>query len=127
MTDRVRAPVRGHLPTVTVWHNPRCSKSRTAVELLRAKAKVEIRRYLEDAPTADELRALLAQLGRPAIDLARHKDAAFHAAGLSRDSAQEALIAAMAANPALIERPIALYNGRAVIGRPPEDCLSLLP
>ena len=114
------------IPQITVWHNPHCSKSRTAIELLKVRAQVTERRYLTDPPSLDELRAVLAQLGRPAIELVRTKESAFRAAGLSKDSPDEALLAAMAAHPELIERPIAIRGTRAILGRPPEDTLALL-
>ena len=114
------------IPQITVWHNPRCSKSRTAIELLKVRAQVTERRYLTDPPNLDELRTVLAQLGRPAIEMVRSKESAFREAGLSKDSSEETLLAAMAAHPELIERPIAIRGTRAIIGRPPESTLALL-
>lgn len=114
------------IPQITVWHNPRCSKSRTAIELLKVRAQVTERRYLTDPPSLDELRTVLAQLGRPAIEMVRTKESAFRAAGLSKDSSEEDLLAAMAAHPELIERPIAIRGTRAILGRPPESTLALL-
>ncbi|MHA6325553.1 arsenate reductase (glutaredoxin) [Roseivivax sp. CAU 1753] len=112
---------------LTLWHNPRCSKSRQALALLQARgADVTVRRYLEDSPDAEELHATLARLGLPAIAMMRTGDAAFRAAGLTADSAPTALIAAMCATPGLIERPILIAGNRAVIGRPPERVLDLL-
>ncbi|MWD29423.1 arsenate reductase (glutaredoxin) [Aquicoccus sp. SCR17] len=110
-----------------IWHNPRCSKSRQTLALLEEKGHApEIRRYLEDAPSEAEIREALAQLGRPAIEMMRPKEAAFREAGLAKDSPEEALIAAMAAHPILIERPILFANGRAALGRPPEAVLDIL-
>ncbi|WP_343503431.1 arsenate reductase (glutaredoxin) [Alloyangia pacifica] len=110
-----------------LWHNPRCSKSREALALLQAKGiEPEVRRYLEDAPSFDELKAAQAALGVPAIEMVRTKEAEFKAAGLSRDSDDETLLRAMAETPKLIERPVAFASGRAVIGRPPERVLELL-
>lgn len=112
---------------ITYWHNPRCSKSREGLKLLQdAGVGPEIRRYLEDAPDAAELRALRDMLDVPVIEMMRVKEPAFKAAGLSRDSDAEALIAAMVQEPRLIERPVAIRDGRAVIGRPPERVLSLV-
>lgn len=110
-----------------LWHNPRCSKSREALALLQAKGiEPEVRRYLEDAPSVDELKAAQAALGVPAIEMVRIKETEFKAAGLSRDSDDETLLRAMAGTPKLIERPVAFASGRAVIGRPPERVLELL-
>lgn len=110
-----------------IWHNPRCTKSRQTLALLEEKGHApEIRRYLEDAPTEPELRDALAKLGRPAIELVRTKEAAFKEAGLAKDSPEDALIAAMAANPKLIERPVVFAGSRAALGRPPEAVLEIL-
>ncbi|MFD1341361.1 arsenate reductase (glutaredoxin) [Litorisediminicola beolgyonensis] len=112
---------------LTLWHNPRCSKSRAALALLEARgAKVTFRRYLEDAPDRQEIEAALAALDVPAADLLRFGEAEAKARGLTRDSAPEALIAAMAEVPKLIERPVLFAGSRAVIGRPPERVLTLL-
>lgn len=112
---------------ITYWHNPRCSKSRQGLSLLQERgAEVEVRRYLEDAPSVAELRAVLAQLGSTPIEMMRPGEARFKELGLTRDSDPETLIAAMAARPILIERPIAIAGNRAVIGRPPEALLTLL-
>jgi arsenate reductase len=89
-------------------------------------AEVSVRRYLEDAPTEAELRDVLAQLNVAPIEMKRAGEARFKALGLTRDSDPETLIAAMAENPILIERPIGVTGDRAVIGRPPETLLSLL-
>ena len=111
---------------ITFWHNPRCSKSRQALALLEGKAGIALRRYLEDAPDEAELRRVHALLGRPVIDMVRRGEPEFKAAGLSPDASDDALFAAMAAHPKLIERPVAVSADRAVIGRPPEAVLDLL-
>lgn len=110
-----------------LWHNPRCSKSREALSLLQARGEdVILRRYLDDPPTLDELRGLLARLKCPILEMVRTKEAAFKEAGLTKDSSQEDLLTAMAANPKLIERPILITDTKAVIGRPPEKVLDLI-
>ncbi|WP_020042984.1 arsenate reductase (glutaredoxin) [Salipiger mucosus] len=110
-----------------LWHNPRCSKSRQALALLEeAGVTPQIRRYLEDAPTLDELRAAQAALGLPAIEIMRPKEAAFREMGLSKDADDETLLRAMAEQPKLIERPVAFAGDRAVIGRPPQRVRDLL-
>jgi arsenate reductase len=112
---------------ITYWHNPRCSKSRQGLALLEERgAAVTVRRYLEDAPSVAELRAVLVRLGLDPIGMMRTGEARFRELGLSRESEPETLIAAMAGNPILIERPIAIVGTRAVIGRPPEALLTLL-
>ena len=110
-----------------LWHNPRCSKSRAALALLQeAGVAVEVRRYLDDPPSLDELRAAQTKLGLPAIAMTRRCEPEFEAAGLTPEAEDEALLAAMAAHPKLIERPIAFHDGRAVIGRPPERVRDIL-
>ncbi|MFG6498255.1 arsenate reductase (glutaredoxin) [Sulfitobacter sp. 1A13191] len=112
---------------ITLWHNPRCSKSRQTLALIEAAGvEVTLRRYLEDAPTRDEVIAARDALGLPAIKMMRTGEKLFKELGLTKDSPEEALIDAMAAHPILIERPIAFSTGRAVIGRPPEAVQALL-
>ncbi|WP_095590513.1 arsenate reductase (glutaredoxin) [Actibacterium ureilyticum] len=112
---------------ITIWHNPRCSKSRQTLALIEERGgTITIRKYLDDAPSADEIRETLALLGMPAIQMMRPKEALFAELGLSRDDTDDTLIAAMAAHPKLIERPIVFANGRAAMGRPPEAVLQIL-
>jgi arsenate reductase len=112
---------------ITYWHNPRCSKSRAGLALLEVRgAEASVRRYLEDAPTEAELRDVLARLDVAPIGMMRPGEARFKDLGLTRDSDPETLIAAMAENPILIERPIGVTEVSAAIGRPPENLLSLL-
>ncbi len=111
----------------TIWHHPRCSKSRQTLALIEDRgAPLTIRLYLQDAPTEDELRAARDVLGLRAIDMIRTNEAQFKALNLARTDADDTLIAAMAAHPILIERPIVFANGRAAIGRPPEAVLDIL-
>lgn len=111
----------------TIWHNPRCSKSRQTLALLEERGvQPTVRRYLEDAPSATEIKAALAMLGLKAIDLMRTKEAAFKEQGLSADMSEDVLIAAMAREPKLIERPVVFTGTRARLGRPPEAVLDLL-
>lgn len=111
-----------------LYHNPRCSKSRGALELLQERGiHPRIVAYLETPPTADELRTLLRLLGLPARELLRTGEEEYAALGLADPSiSDEAVIAAMAMHPKLIERPIFVHGGKAVIGRPPEQVLTLL-
>ena len=112
---------------ITFWHNPRCSKSRAALALLQeAGAPLTLRRYLDDAPDLAEVQRVHALLGGKVIDMMRPDEARFKELGLGRDTGEDMLLAAMAENPILIERPIAIAGTRAVIGRPPERVLELL-
>ncbi|WP_272006789.1 arsenate reductase (glutaredoxin) [Roseovarius sp. ZX-A-9] len=112
---------------ITYWHNPRCSKSRAGLALLQERgAQVTVRRYLEDAPSEAELRAVHALLKRPVAKMMRPGETIFRELGLSLSDPENALFAAMTANPKLIERPIGITNDAAVIGRPPEALLGLL-
>ena len=111
---------------ITIWHNPRCSKSRETLALLTDKGITpEVRLYLNDVPTANELRSALATLGLAAGELVRRKEALFKDLDLASAN-DDQLIDAMVANPKLIERPIVFANGRAALGRPPENVLSIL-
>lgn len=114
---------------LVLWHNPRCSKSRDALALLRARGvEPTVREYLHDPPDAAELTRVLGLLGLTARDLMRTGEAVHRELGLdAADVDDEARIRAMAANPILIERPVAIAAERAVIGRPPERVLELAP
>lgn len=115
--------------TIEIYHNPRCSKSRATLELLHEKGiEPEIREYLKQVPTADELKAVLAKLGFAPRDLLRTKEAEYKEAGLDNPNLDDdAVIAAMIAYPKLIERPIVINGDKARIGRPPEQVLEILP
>lgn len=114
--------------TVTIYHNPRCSKSRQTLQLLRDNGvEPEIVEYLNAPPSAAEMKKILAMLGMAPRDLMRKKEEPYKARGLADDShSTEALIDAMLADPILIERPIVVSGGKAAIGRPPETVLELL-
>ncbi len=111
-----------------LYHNPRCSKSRGALELLRERGiEPRVIAYLDTPPDAAELRELLRLLGLPARDLLRTGEDEYAALGLADESLPEAtLIDAMVRHPRLIERPVFVHRGHAVIGRPPERVLELL-
>lgn len=115
---------------LTIFHNPRCSKSRKTLELIRdAGIEPDIRLYLEDAPTTEEIVALAGRLGEPVANLLRRGEAEFKAARDLPDLADDVALAAwVAAHPIVLERPIVLDDdsGRAVVGRPPENVRVLL-
>ena len=111
---------------VTIWHNPRCSKSRQTLALIEERGIAPtVRRYLDDAPSEAEIRATLAALGLKPIEAMRTKEKEFKEMGLSRDSDDDTLIRAMAEAPKLIERPIVFAGGKARLGRPPEQVLEI--
>ncbi|MDF3932802.1 arsenate reductase (glutaredoxin) [Pseudomonas citronellolis] len=114
---------------LTLFHNPRCSKSRGALELLEARGLAPtVVRYLETPPSAAELQALLGKLGIGARQLLRTGEDEYKALGLDDAQLSDAqLIDAMVAHPKLIERPILVVGDKAVIGRPPEKMLEILP
>ncbi|MGE4406844.1 arsenate reductase (glutaredoxin) [Pseudomonas sp.] len=112
-----------------LYHNPRCSKSRGALELLEARGlKPEIVRYLETPPSAAELKALLDKLGLAPRQLLRSGEDEYQSLGLADPAlSDEQLIDAMAGHPRLIERPILIVGDKAIVGRPPEKVLEILP
>ncbi|CRI55828.1 MULTISPECIES: arsenate reductase (glutaredoxin) [Pseudomonas] len=114
---------------LTLYHNPRCSKSRGALELLEARGLAPtIVRYLETPPDAATLEQLLAKLGIGARQLLRTGEDEYKALDLANPALSDAqLIKAMVEHPKLIERPILVAGDKAVIGRPPEKVLEILP
>lgn len=111
----------------TIWHNPRCSKSRQTLQLLKDKGfNPVIVDYVNEAPAKTEIEDVLELLGMNAVDLMRTNDARFKEAGLAKTDPAETLVDAMVAQPILIERPVVLHNGRAALGRPPESVLDIL-
>ena len=112
----------------TLYHNPRCSKSREALALLQANGcEPDIVLYIDTPPTAKQLKALVATLGITARQLIRKTEDAYKELNLADEKLSEAaLIKAMATNPKLIERPIFINNGKAIVGRPPENVLAIL-
>ena len=109
----------------TIWHNPRCSKSRQTLALLEENGhSPTIRLYLKDTPTKAEIEAVLAQLGLSPSDLLRKGEKLYKELQLS-DASEDQILASMVEHPVLIERPIVFHNRRAAIGRPPEQVLAL--
>ena len=111
---------------VTIYHNPRCSKSRETLKLIEDKGIApRVVEYLKTPPSAAELAAILAALGKKPAEIVRKKEAA--EAGIDPAALDDAaLIAAMVANPAIIERPIVVNGAKAALGRPPESVLAIL-
>jgi arsenate reductase len=114
--------------TVTIYHNPRCSKSRETLQLLKNRGiEPEIVEYLKTPPSAQELEEILQKLGMEPRDLMRKKEAVYEESGLDNPALdRKSLIDSMVKHPILIERPIVLANGKAAIGRPPEAVLPIL-
>jgi arsenate reductase len=114
---------------LTLYHNPRCSKSRGALELLEARGVTpNVVRYLETPLNAAQIKALLGKLGIRARQLLRSGEDEYKMLQLADESLSEAqLIDAIAQHPKLMERPILEVGDKAVIGRPPENVLELLP
>ncbi len=113
--------------TTTIWHNPRCSKSRQTLALLEEQGVTPtVRLYLEDPPSASEVRDVVTKLGITPWDLLRRGEKVFKELGLSQQEDDEAIIEAMAQHPILIERPIVIHAGAAALGRPPENVLGLI-
>ena len=116
-----------HFLKPTLLHNPKCTKSRAAKALLdEHKVAYEERRYLERPLSAAELAELRRRLDRPAGEWVRAGEDAFKAAGLSKDSSDAQILAAMAKHPILIERPILILDTGAAVGRPTENIEALL-
>ncbi len=108
-----------------LYHNPRCSKSRQALEQLQAKGlSPQVVEYLKTPPDAATLKTLLGQLGLAAKDVLRRKEAA--EAGIDITASEATLIKALAEHPIALERPIFVHQGKAVVGRPPEKVLEIL-
>lgn len=114
--------------TVTVYHNPRCSKSRAAMEYLEEHGiEAEVIKYMDSPPDANDIKELLSMLGMSPRELMRKHEKVFKDAGLDDPTfTDDELIEAMAQCPSLIERPIVVNNGKAVLARPPETVQDIL-
>jgi arsenate reductase len=114
--------------TVTIWHNPRCSKSRQTLALLQEKGVTPaIREYLKQPPSKAEVETLLDMIGGEPGELIREGEAEFKALGKKKTEMSKADIAnAIVAHPILLQRPIVVAGKKAAIGRPPEAVLPLL-
>lgn len=114
--------------TVTIWHNPRCSKSRQTLDLLKSEGvEPTVREYLKQPPSKAEIEKLLSQLGGDPRELIRDGEAEFKALKVrTADLTRADIVKAIAEHPVLLQRPIVVKGTRAAIGRPPEAVLPLL-
>jgi len=114
--------------SVTIYHNPRCSKSRQTLALIEEKGVVPtVIEYLKEGPDAEALASVLAKLGKSPRDILRKGEQEYKDLNLAdATKTDEDLIEAMVANPILIERPIVIAGGKAALGRPPEQVLDIL-
>ena len=113
---------------ITIWHNPRCSKSRQTLQLIEDRGlEPTIVEYLRTPPSTEELEQVLRMLGLEPRDLMRKKEAAYKEQSLDEPSlSPQELVQAMVDNPVLIERPVVIVGNKAALGRPPENVLDLL-
>lgn len=111
---------------ITIYHNPKCSKSRKTLEIILNKTKeVRIIEYLKNIPTLQEFKEILSKLNLEAIKIIRTKEKEFQKYS-QQDLSDEELLKLTALHPILLERPIVILNDKAIIGRPPENVLELL-
>jgi len=111
---------------VTIYHNPRCSKSRQGLKMIQdSNQEYRIVEYLKDTPTANELKAVLEKLQLQAEAIVRKGESVYKEQFKGRSYSDDEWIQILVENPILIERPIAILGDRAVIGRPPENIMSL--
>lgn len=113
---------------IKIWHNPKCSKSIAAIELLeKNKCNFEVIHYLENTPSAQEIKSVLAMLGITARGLMRKEDGIYLELKLDNEAlSEDELISYMTNNPKIIERPVVIKEGQAVIGRPIQKVINLI-
>lgn len=113
---------------VTIYHNPSCSKSRQTLALLQDNnIEAEIIQYLENPPSAEDLKHLIKLLGLTARDIIRSGEQEYADQNLGEESlSEESLIQAIIQTPKLLQRPIVVANDKAIIGRPPENVLKII-
>jgi len=115
--------------TISIYHNPRCSKSRQALQILRDQGhEAVVIEYLVNPPNTETLDALCVAMGKEPLEITRTGEPLFKELGLSKNDTRtrQEWLNLLATNPKLIERPIVACGERAVLGRPPEDVLSIL-
>ncbi|MDA7818209.1 arsenate reductase (glutaredoxin) [Sulfurimonas sp.] len=112
---------------ITIWHNPRCTKSREALAILEEKnCDVQVIKYLDTVPTKDELTTALTMLGMNPQELMRTTEAIYKELGLKGETDYDKLVDAMIANPKLIQRPVIFKGNQAILGRPKENIAKFL-
>ncbi|NRB58944.1 MAG: arsenate reductase (glutaredoxin) [Winogradskyella sp.] len=112
---------------ITIYHNPRCRKSREGLEILESSGKnFEIVKYLDEHLNEDTLKAIIKKLGIAPIDLVRKNEAIWKSDYKGKDLSDSHIIKAMVNHPKLIERPIVVNNNKAVVGRPPENIKNII-
>ncbi len=114
------------MPKITIYHNPRCSKSRATLAIIEAhQSDIEVIKYLDTPPSEAELKILLSELNLSASEILRKNEAAYKEHGFAEAQTDDQLISLLHQYPKVLERPIVSYQGKAVIGRPPENVLEL--
>lgn len=112
---------------ITIYHNPRCKKSREGLQILEeANVKFEIVKYLNEVPSTNEIESILEKLNKTPIELVRTNEKIWKENFKGKDLSDQDIIEAMHSFPKLIERPIVINNQKAVIGRPPEKIKSII-
>lgn len=112
---------------VIIYHNPRCSKSRETLALLRENGvEPTVIEYLKQTPTKNEIRAFITMLGGDPHALLRAKESAYSELGLTPESSEQEVVEAIVKHPVLMERPLVVHGKKAALGRPPENVLSIL-
>lgn len=107
------------MQAIKIWHNPRCSKSREALQIIEDNGfESEVVKYLDSSPSVEEIKDTLKMLEVSARELMRTKEAIYKELNLKEETSEEKLIEAMAQNPKLIERPVLFKDAKAIIGRP---------
>lgn len=112
---------------ITIYHNPRCRKSREGLALLEESGKTfEVIKYLDDSVSEEELKTIIVKLGIKPIDLVRKNEAIWKSEFKDKELSDEQIIKVMAKHPKLIERPIVINGNKAVVGRPKELILDII-
>ena len=115
------------MSTFTIYHNPRCGKSRATLALLQEhEISPRVVEYLKTPPTVSELKAIVAKLGLKPEQLVRKNEETYKSKYAGKTLSGDQWLAALVADPILIERPIVISGARAILGRPPENVLQLL-
>lgn len=115
------------MTSVTIYHNPRCSKSRQTLALLESsRADINVVHYLDQPPGADELKKIISRLGIEPMEIVRTGEDEYKSSGLNENSGIEEIVRAILAAPKLLQRPIVVKGNKARIGRPPESVLEIL-